>query len=311
MNGSSMCLSSAPTDCAEPDAEPVVVRRPEREQLRAERGRVLGDHVGVHHEAAGGEHHRAARGPPRSRRSAARPRRRPRRRRRRPGGSRRSRSAPRRRPPRPASRSRSITILVPSVSPGTGTLWPRGAGRAWSTERPDLLVAGEHQPLGAGLDHRLLRVEGALELEARAPRASRSARPSPRSRRGSCPCSGSLETGRSRYVAHLLGGVLVPGRLLHGGAAAEVEVAAGHARRAAVHGGPLQQQHPRPGPRRLEGGAAAGDAEADDHHVVRLGVRRGRRWRGSTVRAAAVQLVSVMAPRLEHVSVWGEAPMDR
>ena len=26
------------------------------------------------------------------------------------------------------SLSRSITILVPSVSPGTGTLWPRGAG---------------------------------------------------------------------------------------------------------------------------------------------------------------------------------------
>ena len=31
---------------------------------------------------------------------------------------------------------------------------------------PDLLVAGEHQPLGAGLDDRLLGVVGALELEA-------------------------------------------------------------------------------------------------------------------------------------------------
>ena len=25
-----------------------------------------------------------------------------------------------------------MTSLVPSVSPGTGTLWPRGAGLAWS-----------------------------------------------------------------------------------------------------------------------------------------------------------------------------------
>ena len=69
--------------------------------------------------------------------------------------------------PRLAARlsSRSITMLAPPVSPGTGTLWPRGAGTACLQERPHLLVAGEHQSLGVGLDHRLAREVAALELE--------------------------------------------------------------------------------------------------------------------------------------------------
>ena len=46
-------------------------------------------------------------------------------------------------------------------------------------------------------------------------------------------------------------------------------MAAGQRRRAAVHGGPFQEQHPRAGPGRLERGAPAGDPEADHHDVVR------------------------------------------
>ncbi len=145
-------------------------------------------------------------------------------------------------------------------------------------ERPDLLVAGEHQPLGAGLDHRLLRVVGALELEAQRLEPVEVLDRARRSRRGSCPARAPWRP-RSRYLTISSARVLVPGRLLHRGPAAEVEVAAGHARRAAVHRRPLQQQHPGAGPRGLEGGAAAGDAEADHHHVVRRRVRRGRRRR--------------------------------
>ena len=50
-----------------------------------------------------------------------------------------------------------------------------------------------------------------------------------------------------------------------------------------MHGGPLKQQHPDAGPGRLQGRASAGDAEADDHHVVAFGApsqhrrREGRR----------------------------------
>ena len=81
-----------------------------------------------------------------------------------------------------------------------------------------------------------------------------------------------VERDRDQVVVHRVGAVLVAGRLLHRRTAAEVEVPAGHARRPAVHRGPLQQQHPRAGPGGLECGAAAGDAEADDHDVPRLGL---------------------------------------
>ena len=84
---------------------------------------------------------------------------------------------------------------------------------------------------------------------------------------------------------------------------------AGHARRAAVHRGPLQQQHPRAGPGRLEGGAAAGDAEADHHDVPRLGVGR-RVGRGEDVGVGGPGQLG-HAPRLEHVSVFGRGATDR
>ncbi len=86
-------------------------------------------------------------------------------------------------------------------------------------------------------------------------------------------------------------------------------MAAGHARRAAVDGGPLEQQHPGAGARRLEGGAAAGDAEADDHDVPGLRVR-GQVGGGQHLgQVGSGQLGH--GPRLEHVSVCGERWLTR
>ena len=106
---------------------------------------------------------------------------------------------------------------------------------------------------------------------------------------------------RDQVLVHLLGRVLVPGRLLHRGAAAQVEVPAGQAGGAAGHGRPLQQQHPGAGPGRLQGRAAARDAEADDRHVIRVGAvgqhRRGQRgWQlGCRLRLTAG--VTASSPR--------------
>ena len=135
---------------------------------------------------------------------------------------------------------------------------------------PDLLVAGEHQPLGPGLDHRLAGEVGALELEAQR------LQPVEVLDRALAVGADLVVLGllgrRDEVLVHLLGRVLVAGRLLHRRTAAEVEVPAGHARRTAVHRGSLEQQHPSAGARRLEGGAAAGDAEPHHHDVVRRGV---------------------------------------
>ena len=136
---------------------------------------------------------------------------------------------------------------------------------------PDLLVAGEHQPLGAGLDHRLLRVVGALELEAQ---RLQPAEVLDRALAVGADLVGlGLLRGRGEVLDHLLDRVLVAGRGLHRGAAAEVEVAARQRRRAAVHGRLLEQQHPRARAGGLERGTPAGDAEAHHDHVVRRGVR--------------------------------------
>ncbi len=58
---------------------------------------------------------------------------------------------------------------------------------------------------------------------------------------------------------------------------------AGHAGGPPVHSSPLKQQHPDAGPGRLQGRASAGDAEANDNHVVAFGPvtqdRRGERRR--------------------------------
>lgn len=159
-------------------------------------------------------------------------------------------------------------------------------------ERPDLLVAGEHQALGAGLDDGLGGVVGALELEPQ--------RLQPREVLDRPFAVGAdlrlvgLLGARHQVADHVVDGVVVPGGALHGGAAAEVEVPTRHARRAAVHGGPLQEQHPRARPRRLQRRAAAGDAEPDDDHVEGLGVG-GDLGRG-TVAGTARPERSVMAP---------------
>ena len=60
--------------------------------------------------------------------------------------------------------SRSITIDAPPVSPGLGTLCPRGAGLAMFLNG-QTFVAGEHEALGVGLDHGLAREVGPLELQ--------------------------------------------------------------------------------------------------------------------------------------------------
>ncbi len=145
-------------------------------------------------------------------------------------------------------------------------------GHGLLLEGPHLLVAGEHQPLGAGLDHGLAGEVGALELEAQ--------RLDPVEVLDRSLAVGAdlvvlgLLGGGDEVLVHLLDGVLVSGGLLHRRTAAEVEVAAGHARGAAVDRSPLEQQHPGPGAGGLQGCAAAGDAEADHHDVEGLGVLR-------------------------------------
>ena len=76
---------------------------------------------------------------------------------------------------------------------------------------------------------------------------------------------------RDEVLVHLLGAVGVAGGLLHRGAAAEVEVPAGHRRGAAGRGRAFEHQHPRPGRRGADRRASAGDAEADDHDVDLVG----------------------------------------
>ena len=145
-----------------------------------------------------------------------------------------------------------------------------------------LLVAGVHQPLGTGLDHRLVRVERALELHAE--------RLDPVEVLDAVLAEGPdlglvrVRADGHQVLGHLLRGVLDADCLLHRRTAAEVEVAPGHRAGPAVLGGPLQQHDSRPCPCRLERRAATRDAEADDNHVhlvaPRLDVggvdRRGR-----------------------------------
>ena len=64
------------------------------------------------------------------------------------------------------------------------------------------------------------------------------------------------------------------GRLLHSGAAAEVEVATGHRARTASRGGLFEHQHPGACGRGADRRGAAGDAEADHHDVDLVGPTR-------------------------------------
>ena len=59
-----------------------------------------------------------------------------------------------------------------------------------------------------------------------------------------------------------------------------------------MHGRPLKQQRPGAGPGRLQGRAAAGDAEADDYHVVPFGAlsQHRRRERGRYFRTGRVHV---------------------
>ena len=228
---------------------------------------MLGDHVGVHHEAAGGHDDRvgthdpaALEGPPGHARDGA----------------------------RRIGHQVGHAGLVADLGAGLGqsvaqqvhhqlgALGVTGDGDLVAArrrtclllERPDLLVAGEHQPLGAGLDDRLLGVVGPLELEAEV------LQPPEVLDRAVAVGTDLVVLGvlgdRDEVLVHLLGGVLVAGRLLHRRTPAEVEVPARHRRGASVHRGALEQQHPGPRPGGLERGAAAGDAEADHDHVEAL-----------------------------------------
>ena len=127
---------------------------------------------------------------------------------------------------------------------GHGHLVAAGGGDRLVSVGPDLLVAGEHQPLRPGLDHRLLRVVRALELEPEVLQ--------PVEVRGRAHAVGpdlvglGLLRGDGEVCDHLLHVVVVAGRLLHGRPAAEIEVAAGHARGSAVHRRALQEEHRAP-----------------------------------------------------------------
>ena len=301
-----MCLSSRADRRAEPDAQPVVVRRAEGEQLRRRAAGVYSATMSAFITKppaaittdAGADQPGLVEPPP--------------------GHARR----PRRRlgPTTQVGRAGLVAdldagLLDPRRAAGPSPSWrprcrraPAPCGRAapasaWSRNGPDLLVAGEHQALGAGLDHRLLGVVGPLELEARAPRASRSARPSRRSRRGSSPRRGRAD--RHQVLVHLLGGVLVAGRPLHRRTAAEVEVAAGHRARCrrAPRPAPAAAPARRPAPPRAPRTRRRCRSRPPRRRTPRrLG---GRRRRRGGRRARRSRCSSAMESSLEQVLVLG------
>ena len=148
-------------------------------------------------------------------------------------------------------------------------LVPAGRRAGELAERVGLLAAGVHQPLGARLHHGLGGVVAALELEAEALEpvevVDRVLAVEPDLRRV------RVGAGGEEVLLHLLRAVLVAGGLLHRGPAAEVEVAARHRRGARAGAAPVEQQHARAGPGRLDGRTGAGHARADDEHVDVVG----------------------------------------
>ncbi|CAA0120708.1 Uncharacterised protein [Mycolicibacterium vanbaalenii] len=139
-------------------------------------------------------------------------------------------------------------------------------------ERPDLLVAGVGQSLGPRRDHDFARVVAALELKAQ--------RLEPIEVLDAALAVGTdlvefrVPRLRHQVLVHLLGRVLVSGGLLHCGATAEVEVAAGHRRRPAGRSGLLQDQDAGPCRCGADGRATTGDAESEDHHIRLVGPGR-------------------------------------
>ncbi len=140
---------------------------------------------------------------------------------------------------------------------------------------PYLFVARVHQPLGAGLDHRLLRVVAALEVHTEILK--------PVEMLDAVFAVGAdlvvfgVARHRDEVGVHVLDTVGVPGGLLDRGAAAEIEVTPGQRRRAAGHCSPFQYQDPGACGRSGHGRATTADAEADDDDVNLIGVFGHRR----------------------------------
>ena len=151
------------------------------------------------------------------------------------------------------SRSRSMTSLAAPGVPGHRDLVPARRRLGLIPERPHLLVAGEHQPLGARLDHGLAGEVGALELEAQRLQPAEVLN-RPLAVGADLVVLGLLRR-RDQVLVHLFRGVLVTGRLLHRGAPAEVEMPARpcrsshRARRPARAAAPGRPPGPPPGPR--------------------------------------------------------------
>ena len=150
-------------------------------------------------------------------------------------------------------------------------------------ERPHLLVAGVHQSFCVGLDHRLVRVVAALEVN-------------PQILQPLEMLDAALAVGadlvmlgfaghRDEVGVHIVGAVVVAGGLLHRGAAAEVEVPTGHHRCSACRSSTFQHQNPRPlGRGGHRGGWSHNGAGAAIKRNAHDGGRHGFR-RGCTRRA--------------------------
>ena len=134
---------------------------------------------------------------------------------------------------------------------------------------PHLLVAGVHQALGVGLDHRFVRVVGALEGDAEILE--------PVEVLDAALAVGpdlvvlGIQRHRDQILVHLLGSVGVAGGLLHRRTAAEIEVTAGQCSRSPGDGSAFQNEHPGTGCGRRHRRTAAADAEPDHHHVDVVG----------------------------------------
>ena len=251
----------------QPDAQSVVVGVAQNERLLSEFRGVGRDHVGVHHEPARGNHHGAG-----------------------SDGAGLGESLPRH--PGDASvlghqvrRAGLVADLDPEFSrpldqqvdhhgralgvPGHRNLVAARSRHGQVLVRPHLLVAGVHQALGAGLDHRFVRVVGALEGDAEILE--------PVEVLDAVLAVGAdlvmlgIPRHRDQIFVHLLGGIGVAGGLLHRGSAAKIEVPTGKCGRATGDGGALQNQHPGTGRGRGHRRTAAPDPEPDHQHVDLVG----------------------------------------
>ena len=139
-------------------------------------------------------------------------------------------------------------------------------------ERPHLLVAGVRQAFGARRDDHLARVVAPLELKAQVLQ--------PIEVFDAAVTVGAdlvvlwIRRHRDQVLVHLLGRIVVPGGLLDRRSAAEVEVTAGHRRGSAGCRRAFEHQHFAPCRGRADRRAPAGDAEAEHHDVDVIGPGR-------------------------------------